>query len=145
MEFQVQQRSSDWLGGCWHQNERAASIPWEKMTSTSSLKQNEHHWKLSSDPKGHEYIWKCTHHVGIEDEHNSWSGYNFKLLDAQTNEVLATFATNRFKAWKKFGRFTFRRDLGEQWQLMALLTFLALTEKSRRRSRARRSNGGGAH
>ena len=127
------------LGDAGVKLENSPSIPWEKMTSTSGLKQNEHHWKLSND-LNHEYVWKRTHHVGVEDEHNSWSGCNFKLLDKHTDEVLATFASNRFKAWRKFGKFTFRTDLGKEWELMALLTCLALIEKSRRRSRARRSN-----
>jgi hypothetical protein len=123
--------------------ENAASIPWETMTAEKSVKINDHRFRVPNDPMGKTYMWRRTHHVGIEKENNSWSNSNYKLLDGETNEVLATFGCNTFKSWKKFGKFTFRQDLGEEWQLMALLTCLALIEKGRRRSRARRSNGGG--
>lgn len=123
--------------------ENGASIPWETMTAEKSLKLNDHRFKIPGDSSDKTYMWKRTHHEGVEKEHNSWSSNNYKLLDGQTGEVLATFANNRFKSWKKLGKLTFREDLGEQWQLMALLTCLALVEKGRRRTRSRRSAPGG--
>ncbi|RMZ75326.1 hypothetical protein DV737_g5336, partial [Chaetothyriales sp. CBS 132003] len=109
------------LGDAGIENENGLNIPWEKMTCTSGWKYSEHRWKHSIDHKEREFVWKRTHHEGLEPEHNSWSYMNFKLLDAQTNKVVVTFASNVLKAWKKFGRFTFRQDLGENWQLMVVL------------------------
>ncbi|KPI34462.1 uncharacterized protein AB675_4055 [Cyphellophora attinorum] len=121
------------------------NVSWLTVSSTSTWKQNEHHWRLPSDPKAREYAWKRTHHEGLDNTHdggNKLSGCSFKLVDVASGEVLATFASNRFKSWKKLGKFTFRADLGEEWTMMCLVTCFALVEKSRRRSRARRSNPG---
>ena len=127
--------------------ENATAVPWETMTAEKKAKLNDHRFKVPGDTSGKTYMWRRTHHEGIEKEHNSWSGNNYKLLDGENGEVLATFANNRFKSWQKFGKFTFRQDLGEEWQLAVLLTCLALVEKGRRRSRQRRavagSGGGG--
>lgn len=123
--------------------ENASSIPWETMTAEKKIKMNDHRFKVPGDTSGKTYMWKRTHHEGVEKENNSWSGNNHKLLDADTGEVLATFASNRWKSWSKVGKFTFRQDLGEQWQLTVLLTCLSLVEKGRRRSRARRSMAAG--
>ncbi len=123
--------------------ENASSIPWETMTAEKKIKMNDHRFKVPGDKSGKTYMWRRTHHEGIEKENNSWSGNNYKLLDGETGEVLATFASNRWKSWHKVGKFTFRQDFGEQWQLTALLTCLSLVEKGRRRGRARRTAPGG--
>ncbi|RMD40414.1 hypothetical protein DV735_g4727, partial [Chaetothyriales sp. CBS 134920] len=100
----------------------------------------EHRWRYWVDNGDHEFVWKRTHREGVEPEHNSWSLMNFKLLDAQTNKIVVTFASNF--ASKKFGKFTFRQDFGQSWQLMVLLTCLALIERHRRRDRARTYGAG---
>jgi hypothetical protein len=125
--------------------ENSTSIPWEAMTAQRSLKMNDHRFKVPGDPSGKLYMWKRTHHEGVEKGHNSLSSNNFKLLDMSNNEIVATFANNRFKSWKKFGKLTFRQDLGEQAEMAALITCLALVEKGRRRARAQRNSpvGGG--
>ncbi|RMZ75141.1 hypothetical protein DV738_g5631, partial [Chaetothyriales sp. CBS 135597] len=131
------------LGDAGSRNENGPNILWEKMTCTSGWTYSEHHWRYSVDHENREYVWKRTHREGVEPEHNSWSSMNFKLLDAQTNEVVATYASYTLKAWTKFGRFTFRQDCGQSWQLMVLLTCLALIEKHRRRDRVRSTTYGG--
>lgn len=40
------------LGDAGVKGEKSASVPWEDMKATSGWKQNEHRWKLSSDPTG---------------------------------------------------------------------------------------------
>jgi hypothetical protein len=44
----------------------------------------------------------------------------FKLLDAQTGEIVANFADNEMKQWKKMGKFVIRADYGREWELMVL-------------------------
>lgn len=125
--------------------ERSGDIPWEVMTATSTLRMNEHTFHLPNDSKRKPYVWRRTHHVGVEHDLNSLSALNFKLMDGQTGDVVGTFATNRYKSWRKFGKFTCEGAHmgGEEGVLMALLTVLALVERSRRRSRGRRAGAGG--
>lgn len=122
--------------------ENAPSIPWETMTAEKSLKMNDHRFNIPGDISAKTYMWRRTHNEGVDKEHNSLSSNNFKLLDTETDEILATFANNRYKSWKKFGKLTFRRDLGAQFEVVALVTCLALVEKGRRRARMRRGPGG---
>jgi hypothetical protein len=94
---------------------------------------------LPSSQERRTFIWKRTHRFGLEDE--SWCAKtawtNLKLLDAQTGEIVANFARNGVNWWKKAGKFVIRADYGERWELMVLLTALAIIEKARRRERAR--------
>ena len=120
-----------------------SAVQWADMQAQSRGRFNDHVWSAPSSPH-RAFKWVRTHHEGVGKEHNSWSACNFKLVDDRSGEVVATFATNRWKAWKKFGKFTFRAsDMPSDVELMALLTCLALVEKHRRRARTRRNNHGG--
>ncbi|KAK5072163.1 hypothetical protein LTR64_004058 [Lithohypha guttulata] len=132
------------------------SMIWEEVHN-EHRRHPEYKWAVTGqDGMRHEFMWVRTHgseakHLGGE-ETNSSSFRNFKLIDcasqAQTGngEVLAVFACNAFKSWKKLGKVVFRvdgsmRGWGQEWEVMVLLSVLGLVEMSRRRARQRRSSG----
>jgi hypothetical protein len=109
---------------------------WEDVTKKSRIKHSQYEWSMNL-PGRHErrtFVWKRTHHFGLEDEPNSaksaWT--NLKLFDAQTGKVVANFARNGTSWGGKVGKFVIRADYGEEWELMMLLTALAIVEKVRR-------------
>jgi hypothetical protein len=80
------------------------------------------------------FLWKRTHHVGIGNSMPSMlSERNFKLEDAQTGELIAVYADNGIKSFKKCGKFQINVDYGSDFDSMVLITGLALLEKERRR------------
>jgi hypothetical protein len=132
-----------------------ANVTWEDIKKTSKIVHNRYDWSMTlpSTQERHSFIWKRTTHFGMEGEHVTakWSYLNFKLVEAGKGDVvLANFASNGLKKWRKMGKFVLRAELGEEWEFMILLTGLAIIEKARRRERARRgasataaSGGGG--
>lgn len=122
-------------------------VAWEEMHAASGWKQNEHRWSIPVAVSGagsgrKAFTWKRTHRVGCEK--NRASSRNFKLVEEESGEVVAVYATASVKSWNTLGTLTFsgERELGERVERMALMTVLALIEKSRRRNRAIRANGG---
>jgi len=109
-------------------------IVWESMEPTRYLDQKENHWSIAMNNgcrRG--FVWKRTHRVGCDGPDTSrYSFRNFKLLDGESGEILATFASSAVKSWSKVGTLTFRTDLGSEMARMVLLTLLALIEKARR-------------
>lgn len=88
------------------------------------------------------FVWKRTHNEkGLTMK---WSLENHKLVDEETGEVLAVYAANHFRSWKKVGKLIFRKDLGEDWEALVVLTAAVLLEKHRRRCRQGAGSGGGA-
>ena len=122
-------------------------VTWEDVTKESKIKHSSYKWSMTL-PGTYErrsFTWKRTHHFGLENEGRTakWAVTNFKLIDDQTREIVANFANNGIKQWKKMGKFVVRAEYGQEWELMVLLTVLAIIEKARRRERARRSGKGG--
>ncbi|KAI9889007.1 MAG: hypothetical protein M1814_006065 [Vezdaea aestivalis] len=87
--------------------------------------------------KPRSFVWKST-----SSEGGSGLGGSLKLVDSQTQEVVAVFLSQSM-AWKKWGKFQFRKDWGEKWEAAVILTGVALLEKQSRRSRSSASGGGG--
>src|SRR5205823_5635429 len=88
------------------------------------------------------FLWKRTHSIGVGDSMpTKLSMRNFKLVEENTGEVVAVWANNGGKSFKKAGKFQLNRDYGQDWDIFVLLTGLSLLEKVRRR--ARHSSGGG--
>jgi hypothetical protein len=75
-----------------------------------------------------EFKWKRTHDKSLGA---GPSMRNKKLVDGMGN-ALAVYQTNQLSGWKKMGRLIIMKDLGNEWQLLVLLTFLVLLEKERR-------------
>ncbi|PGG99516.1 hypothetical protein GX51_06256 [Blastomyces parvus] len=86
------------------------------------------------------FLWKRTHSVGVEDSKPSkFSPSNYKLVDEETGEVVAAFANNGIKSWKKKGKLEILNkdelfgDAGKRFELMVLMGALAVMERERRR------------
>jgi len=116
------------------------------VVKESKIKHSTYRWSMTL-PGAHgrrAFTWKRTHHFGLEHEGWSakWASTNFKLVDDQTGEIAANFAHEGMRHLHKMGKFVIRAEYGREWELMVLLTALAIIEKARRRERARRSSGG---
>jgi hypothetical protein len=82
------------------------------------------------------FVWKRTNHTPIgEDMPSMLSTKNFKLIDEQTEELVAVYVNNGAKSWEKCGKFQINVDYGAQFDVMVLITGLSLLEKERRRER----------
>ncbi|PGH19846.1 hypothetical protein AJ80_03763 [Polytolypa hystricis UAMH7299] len=82
------------------------------------------------------FLWKRTHSIGVGTSH-PWkiSACNFKMVDEQTGEIVAVFANNGFKSLKKKGKLEIMKlGYGMQFEVMVLMSALALIERERRRS-----------
>ncbi|KAI9789512.1 MAG: hypothetical protein M1835_001634 [Candelina submexicana] len=96
------------------------------------------------------FVWTRTHndqYISTDADATKLCHHHLKLVDEATDEVVALFLSNRLKSWHKMGKFQVWKSWGQGWELMMLLTGLAVIEKARRRARARRavlaSSGGG--
>lgn len=84
------------------------------------------------------FVWKRTHNTPIGvDVPSKLSTKNFKLIDEQTEEVVAVYLNNGVKSWEKCGKFQINVGYGGQFDVMVLVTGLSLLEKERRRERRR--------
>ncbi|PGH28915.1 hypothetical protein GX50_08337 [[Emmonsia] crescens] len=86
------------------------------------------------------FLWKRTHHVGVENS-MPWklSPSNYKPVDEETGEVVAAFANNGFRSWKKKGKLKILKKDGfygngrKGFELMVLMGAFAVMERERRR------------
>ena len=86
------------------------------------------------------FVWKRTNHTPIEDDMPSkLSTKNFKLIDEQTEELVAVYVNHGVKSWEECGKFQINVDYGAQFDVMVLITGLSLLEKERRRERRNNS------
>lgn len=82
------------------------------------------------------FVWKRTNHTPIGDDKPSMlSTKNFKLIDEETEELVAVYVNNGVKSWDKCGKFQINVDYGAQFDVTVLITGLSLLEKERRRER----------
>lgn len=115
-----------------------AHVRWEDMTKESVL-HSQYRWEMTV-PSRQEYphrerrsfCWKRTHHVKVDDAKPViWSPQNYKLVDELTGEVLAVFT--REWSLSKCGTLQIDADVGTSFDIMAILSYLSLYEKERRR------------
>lgn len=121
-------------------------MTWLMMERTSTpLIQSEFKFSMKidlDDPHARTFVWKRSSAAVVGDD-AAYSMQNFKLLDGENGEIVATFANNGLKSWKKKGKFRFVKGLyGPEWEKVALLTGLSLVERVRRRQRAQRAGSG---
>jgi hypothetical protein len=117
-------------------------MTWLMMERTSSsLVQSEFKFNMKiypDDPHARTFVWKRSSAVVVGDD-AAHSLQNFKLVDGENGEIVATFANNGLKSWKK-GKFRIVEGVyGTEWEKAALLTGLCLIERARRRQRASRA------
>jgi hypothetical protein len=100
------------------------SVNWSEMKRHGLVSKS--YWSFNFE--GQEFKWKRTHAKALGA---GPSLRNKKLIDDKGN-VLAVYRSNRLSAWKKMGKLTIVQDLGNDWHMLVLLTFLGLLEKERR-------------
>ncbi|KAB8227438.1 uncharacterized protein BDW43DRAFT_304600 [Aspergillus alliaceus] len=120
------------------------TVEWEDLVS-QNLKHNKYRWQMTvrgvSGAERRAFMWKRTHSVAVEGSSASiWSSRNFKLVDEQTEQIVAIFTSSAFKSVKKSGKLQISSNYGQEFDLMVLITVLSLYEKQRRRENSR--NGG---
>lgn len=117
------------------------NMVWEDLTKESTMDHSAYRLDFtfcSNDAAGSQrrsFWWKRTHSVGVEDSMPSKLGYmNFKLVDEETGEILAVFANNGAKSFKKQGKFQIRKDYGRDFDAMVVLSGMTLLERAYRRA-----------
>lgn len=131
-------------------NER--DMVWDEVKK-QSFDHSNYLWQTNVYPDGQaanrhgvrkSLYWKRTHSVGVGDSTpNIFGDSNFKLVDANTNEVIAVFANNGIKSFSKKGKFQINVSFGSDFDIMVIVSGLSLIEKARRRASSRASSGGG--
>ncbi|KAK5992453.1 hypothetical protein PT974_05857 [Cladobotryum mycophilum] len=107
------------------------SITWEDLTM-QTRNASEHRLHLGQNDQRSEFVWKRTHSAKVLGEKpRALSMRNYKLLDAETNQVLATFRST--PSFKKCGVLQIHLDRGDDFDVMVFITCLSIYEKSRRR------------
>ncbi|OJJ96156.1 hypothetical protein ASPACDRAFT_54566 [Aspergillus aculeatus ATCC 16872] len=112
-----------------------SEMVWEELTGQSKS-HSKYRWEMevptSSGPRRQSFLWKRTHHVGLEG--HTWtrlSNRNYKLVEEQSGNILAMFMSN-VASYKESGMLQLYVDHGQQFDLMVLATVLSLYEKARR-------------
>lgn len=120
------------------------SVNWEDLVSLSHLHARYRFQMSLHSEYGVErraFIWKSTHSVGVGDTKPSmFSWRNYKLVDEATDRLVAVF-TNSLWGYTKSGKLEIYANYGQEFELMVIVTALALFERQRRRDH--RSSGGG--
>jgi hypothetical protein len=125
------------------------SVEWEDLTR-ESVKASEFRWAISlpestsrGTPSGRRsFVWKRTHKVGVDGGSvSSVTMRNYKLLDAETEELAAVFTSDR--GFSTCGVLQINVDHGRAFDLMVMVTCLSLYEKARKRAARAGSHGGG--
>ncbi|KAE8377467.1 hypothetical protein BDV26DRAFT_213862 [Aspergillus bertholletiae] len=123
-------------------------VEWEDLVA-QNIRCNRYRWQMTVrgafGAERRSFMWKRTHAVAVEGSSaTKWSSRNFKLLDEQTNKIVAIFTSSAFKSVKKSGKLQIdSTNYGEEFDLMVLITGLSLYEKQRRRDNNHGSGGGG--
>ncbi|KAI8675255.1 hypothetical protein NCS57_00425900 [Fusarium keratoplasticum] len=122
------------------------SMAWEDITRESVLKASEYRWQTAipdiATSENRILFWKRTHSVGVSGmSPSSLSVRNFKLVDGQTDEILAVFTSDR--TLSGCGVLEIRANHGEQFDVSVLISCIGLYEKAKRRSRRSSAGGGG--
>jgi hypothetical protein len=71
-----------------------------------------------------------------------FSSRNYKLVDEATDRLVAVF-TSSLWGGKKSGKLEIYANYGQEFELMVIITALALYEKQRRRDSSSSAGGGG--
>ncbi|RHZ43597.1 uncharacterized protein CDV56_101447 [Aspergillus thermomutatus] len=122
------------------------SVNWEDLVCLSHLHARYRFQIFLHSEHGVErrsFIWKSTHSVGVGDTKPSiFSWRNYKLVDEATDRLIAVFTSN-FWGYKKSGKLEIYANYGQEFDLMVIITAVALYEKQRRRDSSASSGGGG--
>lgn len=110
---------------------------WEDM-ARESLGMAKHSWLMAKKPGSSDkqkVAWKKTHSVSVDGiKMAKMNNRNWKLVDEETEEVLAVFT--RVRSTSECGILQINVDYGKDFDLMVMMTILALFEKTRRQAKA---------
>ncbi|KAL1958820.1 hypothetical protein VTO42DRAFT_3657 [Malbranchea cinnamomea] len=120
------------------------SMVWEDLVKVSMLVHSCYRLECTvypnatSESQRKTFLWKRTHSVGVEDSKPSkLSDLNFKLVDEDAGELVAIFANNGIKSFKKQGKIEIRKEYGGNFETMVILSCMTLLERAHRRAAAR--------
>ncbi|CEL06778.1 hypothetical protein ASPCAL09950 [Aspergillus calidoustus] len=128
--------------------QRAGSMVWEDL-QCQNFRMTKYRFEMSipSAHGGYErrsFLWKRTQSVGADgDSPSFFSLRNFKLVDELNGQNVAVFTSNSFKSPRKNGKLQVAADYGPDFDMMALITLLAMYERIRRRTGGKGGGGGG--
>lgn len=110
------------------------SMVWETLSRTSTWTHSTYQFEFIFGEEGRKsFIWQRAPSNLFDDQGN------MELFeDGKPNVILARYISVGVFKWKKRGRMLIHDGYGGAWELMVLLTGLALVELSRRRARQRR-------
>jgi hypothetical protein len=110
------------------------SMVWERLSRTSKWTHSTYQFEFIFGEEGRKsFIWQRVHSNPFDDQ-----GDMELFEDGKPDVILARYNRFGFFKWKKRGRILILDGYGDAWELMVLLTGLALVELSRRRARQRR-------
>lgn len=82
--------------------------------------------------------------MGVNDSSPSILSYdNYKMIDEQTEEVIAVFISSSHKSFEKEGKLEIYVNYGQEFDVLVLIAVLALVERHRRARQCANSGGGG--
>ncbi|KAL2808935.1 hypothetical protein BJX63DRAFT_13653 [Aspergillus granulosus] len=128
--------------------ERAGSMVWEDLHCQNiSMTKYRFEMSIPSANGGYErrsFLWKRTQSVGVNgDSPSFFSLRNFKLVDELNGQNVAVFTSTSFKSPRKNGKLQVAAEYGPGFDMMALITLLAIYERIRRRTAGNGGGGGG--
>lgn len=116
-------------------------VDWEEVAAHGVVRE-KYRWQINLPHGRQAFVWKHTHSVGVDQSFSSLSNRNFKLEDERSGHIVALFSSTSMSL-KKSGKFQVYANYGREFEVMALLSVLALYEKERRRAAASGGGGGG--
>ena len=121
-----------------------SDVEWENLSKTSR-DHSIYEFSIAIEGEGgglerQSYRWKRTHDVIVREGGNAtkWNMRSWKLEESGTRQIVAVYAANKVQYGKEAGRIKFVAGRSEEWMHWVLLTYLAVSEKARRRAMARR-------
>ena len=114
-------------------------MQWEEMEKVSK-RHSQYDWEMNipsiagGTGRRKKFSWKRTHSVAVDGSSSKlWGSNNFKLLDAETEEVVAVFTSKR--TITKCGQLQVNVHFGLEFDTFAIMSILALYEDAARRRR----------
>lgn len=125
------------------------AIVWEEL-SRESRDASAHEWSMTLPGGGgggganggkKTFVWKRTHKVSVDGmESSALRMRDLKLVEVATEQVVGVFTSTR--GWSSCGVLQINAGYGQEFDIMATATMLAIYEKARKRRAAGAAAGG---
>ncbi|KAJ5084337.1 hypothetical protein NUU61_008916 [Penicillium alfredii] len=124
------------------------NVQWEDMTRENTLG-SKYRFEMTLPSLGdgpgerRSFWWKRTRTVAVDGAAPPkwWSDRNYKLVDEQTEQVLAVFTSER--TYHKCGKIQVMVEYGKNFDTMIFISCLTMYEKDKRRDNRGAGSGGG--